>query len=329
MIHDIPAAAAEIARWQAGAISRRQLLDAGLTSKLIARRLMRGRWQQLYWGVYAVFTGPPPRETWLWAAVLRAGPGAVLSHLTAAELHGLLDAPAEAIFVTVPATRRIATAGIIVRTSWRIAQATQPGREPPRTSVEETVLDLVELASTFDDACGWITRACARWLTTEERLRDALAARKKMRWRPELDDVLAAAGDGIHSVLEYRYLRDVERAHGLPRSRHQVRVVIDGKAVYRDAYYDEYQLAVEFDGRLAHPDEERWRDSRRDSQAGAQGIQTIRYGWRDVYGHACRTAVLQAQILQRRGWSGTPRPCSEGCPVGREWPGEARPRRPA
>ena len=204
MIHDIPAAAAEIARWQAGAISRRQLLDAGLTSKLIARRLMRGRWQQLYWGVYAVFTGPPPRETWLWAAVLRAGPGAVLSHLTAAELHGLLDAPAEAIFVTVPATRRIATAGIIVRTSWRIAQATQPGREPPRTSVEETVLDLVELASTFDDACGWITRACARWLTTEERLRDALAARKKMRWRPELDDVLAAAGDGIHSVLEYR-----------------------------------------------------------------------------------------------------------------------------
>ena len=329
MIHDIPAAAAEIARWQAGAISRRQLLDAGLTSKLIARRLMRGRWQQLYWGVYAVFTGPPPRETWLWAAVLRAGPGAVLSHLTAAELHGLLDAPAEAIFVTVPATRRIATAGIIVRTSWRIAQATQPGREPPRTSVEETVLDLVELASTFDDACGWITRACARWLTTEERLRDALAARKKMRWRPELDDVLAAAGDGIHSVLEYRYLRDVERAHGLPRSRHQVRVVIDGKAVYRDAYYDEYQLAVEFDGRLAHPDEERWRDSRRDSQAGAQGIQTIRYGWRDVYGHACRTAVLQAQILQRRGWSGTPRPCSEGCPVGRDWPGEARPRRPA
>ena len=128
MIHDIPAAAAEIARWQAGAISRRQLLDAGLTSKLIARRLMRGRWQQLYWGVYAVFTGPPPRETWLWAAVLRAGPGAVLSHLTAAELHGLLDAPAEAIFVTVPATRRIATAGIIVRTSWPARCATTCGR---------------------------------------------------------------------------------------------------------------------------------------------------------------------------------------------------------
>ncbi len=320
MGYDIPATAAEIAHWQAGAISRRQLLDAGLSTKLIERRLLRGRWQQLYRGVYAVFSGPPGRDSWLWAAVLRAGHGAVLSYLTAAELHGLIDSPAEAIFVTVPSSRRITTRGIVARTSSRIGQARQPGREPPRTSVEETVLDLVELALTFDDACGWITRACGRRLTTEVKLRAAMAVRKKMRWRAELDDVLAAAGDGIHSVLEYRYLRDVERAHGLPRSRHQVRVVIDGRAAYRDAYYEEYRLAVELDGRLAHPDEERWRDSRRDNKAGAQGIQTTRYGWRDVYGHACETAVLQAQILRRRGWSGTPRPCSVGCPVGREWP---------
>jgi hypothetical protein len=184
------------------------------------------------------------------------------------------------------------------------------------------VLDLVQLARTFDDACGWITRACGRRLTTEEKLRAAMAVRKKMRWRGKLDDVLAAAGDGIHSVLEFRYLRDVERAHGLPRSRHQVRVVIDGKPVYRDAYYAEYQVAVELDGSLAHPDDERWRDSQRDNKAGAQGVQTCRYNWRDVYGDPCGTAALQAQILRRRGWPGTPRPCSAGCPVRHEWPGE-------
>lgn len=319
MNHDIPAAAAEIAQSQAGAISRRQLLDAGLTSQMIITRLERQRWQQVYRGVYAVFSGPPPRETWLWAAVLRAGPGAVLSHQTAAELHGLIDTPAEAIFVTVPSTRRIATPGIVIRMSGRIGEATQPNRAPPRTSLEETALDLAQLAGTFDEACGWITRACGRRLTTEDKLRDALAQRKKMRWRAEFDDVLAAAGDGIHSVLEYRYLRDVERAHGLPRSRHQVRVVIDGKAAYRDVYYEEYQLAVELDGRLAHPDEERWRDNQRDSKAGAQGVQTVRYGWRDVYGHPCETALLQARILRQRGWRGSPRPCSAQCPVGRGW----------
>jgi predicted transcriptional regulator of viral defense system len=320
MDDDVPSRITELARWQAGAISRRQLLDADVSTKKIAKRLARGRWQQLYRGVYAVFSGQPARETWLWAAVLRAGDGAVLSHGTAAELHGLVDTPADAIFVMVPSTRRITTPGIVVRTSGRIGQATQPNRDPPRTTVEETVLDLAQLSRTFDDACGWITRACAKRLTTEEKLRAALAQRKKMRWRTELDEILAAAGDGIHSVLEYRYLRDVERAHGLPRSRHQVRVVIDGKVVYRDVYYEDYQAAVELDGRMAHPEDERWRDNQRDVKAGVQGVYTSRYGWRDVYARACDTALLQAQILRSRGWQGTPKPCSPRCPVGRAWP---------
>jgi hypothetical protein len=180
------------------------------------------------------------------------------------------------------------------------------------------VLDLVELARTFDDACGWITRACGRRLTTEKKLRATMAMRKKMRWRPELGDVLAAAGDGIHSVLEYRYLRDVERAHGLPASKHQLRVVINGKTVYRDAYYEEYQVAVELDGRLAHPDEERWRDSHRDNEASAEGVRTCRYTWRDVYGHPCKTALLQARILRQHGWQGRIKPCSAQCPAGRD-----------
>ena len=317
MRSDIPGEISALAQRQAGAISRPQLIDAGLSPQLIIRRLERGRWQQLFRGVYAVFSGLPPRETWLWAAILSAGEGAVLSHQTAAELHGLLASRADAIYVTVPSTRRVATRGLIIRTSNRVEQARQPNRAPPRTSIEETVLDLVQLAPGFDDVCGWITKACAKRLTTEEKLRAALAMRKKMRWRAELDDVLAAAGSGIHSVLEYRYLRDVERAHGLPRSRHQVRAVIDGKVVYRDAYYEEYLVAVELDGRLAHPDEERWRDSHRDTQAGAQGVQTCRYDWRDVYAHPCQTALLQAQVLRRRGWRGTPKPCSPGCPVGR------------
>jgi predicted transcriptional regulator of viral defense system len=320
MSYDIRGEAYEIASRQAGAISRQQLLHCGLSPQMIVRRVERGRWQQLFWGVYGVFTGSASRDTWLWAAVLRAGRGAVLSHQTAAELHGLTDSRAETIYITVPSDRRIMNPGIVIRTSARVGEARQPLREPPRTTVEETVLDLAQLARTLDGACGWVTRACGRRLTTEEKLRAALALRKKMRWRVELDDVLAAAGDGIHSVLEYRYLRDVERAHGLPRSLHQVRVVIDGKVVYRDAYYDEYKLAVELDGRNAHPDDERWRDNRRDILAGVQGVHTCRYTWRDVYAHPCETAALQAQILRQRGWKGTPRPCSAGCPVGRGWP---------
>jgi hypothetical protein len=83
-----------------------------------------------------------------------------------------------------------------------------------------------------------------------------------------------------------------------------VRVVIEGKTVYRDAYYDKYKLATELDGKLAH--QERWRDNHRDNQAGAHGILTTRYGWRDVYGHPGETALLQARIVRKRGWTGRP-----------------------
>jgi hypothetical protein len=75
--------------------------------------------------------------------------------------------------ISIPASRRIATRGLVIRTSRRIDQARQPNRDPPRTSVEETVLDLAQLAGTLDDVCGWITKACGRRLTTEARLRDA------------------------------------------------------------------------------------------------------------------------------------------------------------
>ena len=74
MRYDVPGAAAELARWQAGVMSRQQLLGVGLTPQMITTRVERDRWQTLYRGVYAVFTGPQPRDAWLWAALLRAGP---------------------------------------------------------------------------------------------------------------------------------------------------------------------------------------------------------------------------------------------------------------
>jgi predicted transcriptional regulator of viral defense system len=323
MRFDVPPHLAGLASRQDGALSRKQLVAAGFDADAIVRRVRRGRWQVLFRGVYATFSGEPNRATWLWAALLRAGSGAVLSHQTAAELHGLIDTAASAIFVTVPSSRRVRARGLIVCLSARVGAAVQPNRVPPRTSVEETVLDLVDAADSVDDACGWVTRACGRRLTTAARLRTALAARKKMRWRPELTEILDAAGDGVHSPLEYRYVRNVERAHGLPRSRRQVRVAIEGTVAYRDVYYEEYGLAVELDGRLAHPDEDRWRDRRRDNLASARGVQTVRYGWRELYGtRACETAALQARILRQRGWVGTPRACSPGCPVGQPRTGQ-------
>jgi hypothetical protein len=306
----IPSSLRVLAEAQSGVVSRKQLLSAGLTQAAVDWQLNRDRWRSLHTGVYALFTGDPSREAILWAAVLRAGPGALLSHHTAAELHGLVDQPGRLVHVTVPATRRVRPApGLLIHTSLRAEYARHPSLLPPRTRIEETVLDLVELAGTFDDACGWVTRACGRRRTTEQRLAEAMTLRAKARWRDALTPLLTDPAGGVHSVLEFRYYRDVERAHGLPAAVRQARVVSGRRTRYRDVLYDTYLLVVELDGQLAHRNEDRWRDIRRDNAAAAVGCTTLRYGWSDVTSYPCRTAAEVAQALTQRGWPGHLTPC--------------------
>jgi hypothetical protein len=322
MARELPAGLRYLAQRQYGVISRAQAMRAGLSPGMIKFRVSSGRWQQLHPGIYATFSGAPVRAAWLWAAVLSAGPGAALSHQTAAELQGLADKVTSPIHVTVPHQRHLkAVRGVCLHRSGRAAGALQPGARLPRTTVEETVLDLTQTARSFDDVCGWVTRAIARELTDETRLRAAMSRRSRLRWRADLRELIAAAAGGDHSVLEYRYHRDVERAHGLPESARQVPFTTPaGRRGRRDRVYQQYAVIVELDGRLAHPEENRPRDRARDNAAAVAGHQSLRYDWANVTRHPCETAAEVARVLRRHGWQGRPRPCSPGCPVSREVP---------
>src|SRR5579864_9038352 len=107
---ELPPALRYQARSQSGVISRPQALRAGLSTDMIKFRLRSGRWRLMHRGIYATFTGSPGRGAYLWAAVLSAGPGAVLSYQTAAELHGLADKATNPIHVTVPYERHVLAA---------------------------------------------------------------------------------------------------------------------------------------------------------------------------------------------------------------------------
>ena len=69
------------------------------------------------------------------------------------------------------------------------------------------------------------------------------------------------------------------------------------------------------------PDDERWRDNHRDNQAGARGIETTRYGWRDVDGHACETAALLAADPEAARLDGNAEAVLRALPGGARWPG--------
>jgi hypothetical protein len=317
MVRELPSTLRYMARRQRGVVSRSQAIKAGLSPDVIKFRVRSGRWQQLHPGVYATFTGVPGRGAWLWAAVLSAGPDAVLSYQTAAELHGFADSPTNSIHVTVPRQRHVAAvSGVSLhRSDWAVG-AMQGNTYPPRTKVEETVLDLTQGANSFDDVCGWVTRAVARELTDETRLHAAMSARPRLRWRADLHELIVAAAGGDHSVLEFRYHRDVEGAHGLPEPSRQVPFAAPGgRRGRRDRVYEEYGVIVELDGRLAHPAESQWKDQARDNAAAAAGKQSLRYGWTQVKWEACSTAAEVARVLRLHGWEGRPRRCSPGCPV--------------
>jgi hypothetical protein len=315
MKYQIPPDLNHLARFQAGVVSRRQALNAGLSTGAITSRLKYRKWQQIYWGVYVTFTGPVSREAQLWAAVLYAGRGARLSHETAAELHGLAVPRTPLIHVTVPATRRVRpTRNIVIHISARTDDPLFPPGVIPRTLVEETITDLVHAARELDDACGWITAAFRNGLTDEGTLRATMKTRKKLRWRSRLDDIVTAAAGGTHSVLEYRYDDGVEHAHGLPAAMRQVPFTRpDGRRGYRDRYYREFGLVVELDGKQAHPDERRVVDRRRDNAATAIGGSTLRYDWYDITRDKCATAAQVAKALRARGWTGRLKPCSRSC----------------
>ena len=301
---------------QEGVLTREQALRAGLSRRLIEGRLESGRWQRLHKGVFATFSGPVPRAARLWGAVLRAGDDAVLSHHTAAEIWNLTDQSSSSIHVSVPRQAgSLIIPGLVLHYSSRLPGARHPARLPPQTTLEETVLDLADVSRTAEDAVAWAIKACQRRLSTPDRIAAALTGRNRVRWRRDLTDAVAEVRTGVHSPLELRYLRDVERRHGLPRGDRQAVTIRRGARQYADVRYTEYGVVVELDGVLAHPAEARKYDSRRDNANMLDGYQTLRYGWVPVAYHACTVALEVADLLRKRGWRGFLRRCGNACPV--------------
>jgi hypothetical protein len=315
MASDVPPRLLELARFQAGVISRRQAIGTGMASSAVVSKAAYGRWRKIYPGVYATFTGPIGRSARLWAVVLYAGTGAQLSHETAAELLSLIDERSPLIHLAIPGERRVhPLAGVVIHRSshmeqgWRFARGV-----PPHTLVEETIMDLLDSAVNLDDAVGWITRAFQKNLTNEGNLRRAMDVRKRLRWRDRLEEAIPMAASGTHSPLEYHYDRDVERAHALPPALKQAPFTKpDGTRGFRDRYYDKYGLVVELDGKRYH-DDRRDQDRRRDNAATATAGATLRYGWDDVTRTPCETAAQVHSVLRKRGYTGMLKSCSVTC----------------
>jgi hypothetical protein len=133
---------------QAGIISRGQAIDAGLTPDAVDRRLRLRRWLPVHPGIY--LTDGRRREdseVRARAAVLWAGPGAVLSGPAAAWWHGMVGAAPETITLTAARPPR-PRPGVGVRIHRLGSDDLDELRGLPVTAAALTVLDTaVELGA--------------------------------------------------------------------------------------------------------------------------------------------------------------------------------------
>jgi very-short-patch-repair endonuclease len=134
---------AQVAARQHGLVTTAQLEEIGLASGTITAWARAGRLHRIHRGVYAVgHAGLSLPGRWM-AAVLACGPGAVLSHRSAAFLWRMLKPTEGPVHVTVPPTGgRAQRKGLVIHRATLIAKDTMAKAGIPLTSPTRTLLDL-------------------------------------------------------------------------------------------------------------------------------------------------------------------------------------------
>jgi hypothetical protein len=232
-----------------GAVDVATCRAAGISDDRLWWLVQSGRWQSPYPRVYVAFSGPMPLLTVQHAALLYAGAGAVLSHQSAGRFWRLCPQP-PVIHVTVPYDRQVDDQpGLVLHRSRTLTAAdVQPALVPARTRIERTILDLLAGKPSANSALGLVADAMRERSTTPDRLRQALLAHQKTRWRRTVLEALPDLRAGAQSALELHDAR-MRRRHRLPCGRRQARRATDG-VEYLDVLIEEFGLHIELDGRL-------------------------------------------------------------------------------
>ena len=263
---------------QAGAFSFAQAVRIGYPRSTIGHRLQSGVWQRIHPGVYAVAGTPASRMLMLWAAVLAAGEQAVISHESAALLHGAERLPATPITLTNPHGLHHRIDGVMVHQIDDLAPTHRGTFE--RLPVSRPARAVVELGATSSiDTIGRVADDLVPARRTSYGAISAVLAQLTRPGKPGLERVarmLAARTGGYvppHSELERSLFATLD-AGGLPPPVRQL--PLPGKGPIKgivDGGYLDTMILLEADGRRWHI---RMAAAKLDR---ARDAQVVRAGW--------------------------------------------------
>lgn len=289
---------ATLASKQHGRVAARQLAWLGVAGSTIHGWEGDGYLERILPGVYAVGHVAPAREADLWAAVLYAGPGAMLSHGTAARWRGLIDYAPRRIEVSTP--RRVLSHPGIRVYGRRGVLVRESHRGMPVTSIAATMVDLAATsgARAVHRALGQLD--FQHLLDVEALFAECRSGRRgatALRAAIETYDPRRKHANG--RLEEDFYALCEQRALPLPLLNFYVH---DIKC---DAYWPEQGLVVELDGEDSHSSPaQRRRDRRNDLTLRGHGLTVLRYDWELVHGNASEVCSDVLRALERLMSSG-------------------------
>ena len=269
---------ARVANRQAGRVATYQFARLGAGRSSIHDWVAAGYLHEVMPRVYGVGHVASSREADLWAAVLYAGPGAALSHLTAAWWRGLVAFPGSAIHVST-ARSCISAPGVIVHGRWTDHDRVIV-RGVPTATVADSLLGLaactpdlvlvrkalarIEYAHGTLDVAS-VRAACGRGRAGSARLNLALA---------DYDAGLGDANGPLEDDFFVFCKRRVRKGVPIPQLNARIGDVIV------DAYFPDHGLVVELDGDANHRTPvQRRRDRRREAILRSHGLEVLRYDW--------------------------------------------------
>jgi very-short-patch-repair endonuclease len=266
---------------QHGVAARAQLLDLGMTPAQLTYRVRSGRFRLLHRGVYGVSGVVLPGSAEM-AAVLASGPGAVVSHRSAATLHGLLPhpGPSAPVHVTLHGRDRGRRPGLAAHRVRELPVGeVSEVRGIPVTSPARTLLDL-----SGEVGARELERALARAdresLIRPGEIEKVMERRPRARGIRTLRDLLGDVDRRAltRSEAEERLLELVRKAR-LPSP--EVNVPLAGYEV--DFLWRSALLVLEVDGFAYHSSRASFeKDRRRDAALSARGYRVMRITWRQI-----------------------------------------------
>jgi very-short-patch-repair endonuclease len=274
-----------------------QLLALGVAPRTVGDALARRRLHPVHRGVHSlVAPAARPARAPEWAGVLACGPHAVLSHRTAARLHGLGDHREHSIELTLTeGDRGRRRAGLRVhRTHALEPRDVMRAGGLPITSIPRVVIDLATVLGD-EPLAQLVDRALAR--TSRSRMLEALVRHARWPGTPKVRALLDPARPSADawSVAEARLLRLISRA-GLPCPEANVRV---GNYV-PDLLWRERRLIVEFDSWSFHGGPRSFqRDRERHNALVGMGYHVIRVTWQQLTETPEKVLVWIATALAR------------------------------